>query len=247
MISAMMEITVLIPLSYPLDTIKSRMQTNYYKNYKECFSKSTNFEHFKGLYRGSSFLYAGLMVRQPMKMVAFESASTPFYGSLCATVAGLITGIPISLLKTNYQIFDNFKVDLHMLKKMNLFRAWNYEIVKESVGNITFFSIYGIARRYNNIYGDKHVDKMNFINGTISSMIATFLAYPVDIMKVRKQTTHKTNSVKEIFDTVAFNNGKFSIINFWKGITPIFIRVSVFGGVGMFVYEKIRTILAKYI
>lgn len=247
MLAAMIEISILIPFSYPLDTLKSRMQIKYYTGYKDCFTKATNLEHFKGLYRGSLFLCGCLMIRQPMKMVSFESASTPFYGGVFATVAGLVTGIPMSLLKTNLQTNNNFKINFKSIKQINLFNAWKYEIGKESIGNVTFFSLYGAARKYNGVFGEKHTDKMNFLNGTLSSMTATFLAYPVDTMKVRKQTIQREDTFMQIFRSVGYENQKFVLKNFWKGITPIFIRVSVFGGVGMSVYEKMRIILDRYI
>ena len=247
MSAAIGEITFIVPISYPLDVLKSRMQMGYYNNYKHFFTLLKTWEHNKTLYRGFTFLYTGLVIRQPMKMVAFESTTNPFYGGIYASVAGLIIGVPLSFVKTNYQTNNKFKLDYELLKKINLFRAWHYEICKESIGNMAFFSLYGSLRKYNDYFGFEYVDKMNFVNGTIASMAATFLAYPIDLMKVRKQTIHSKDSFKEIFKQVGYENNVFHVQNFWKGITPIFIRVSLFGGFGMFFYEKIRTQLAKII
>lgn len=242
-VAAFLEISILLPLSYPLDSLKSRMQTGYYKSYDDFFKSLKSFDHNKSLYRGSGILYAGLSIRQPMKMVTFESFSDPFYGSIFTTCVGLILGIPISFIKTNYQTNNNFKLSWNLIKTTNMGKAWKYEIAKECAGNVAFFTLYGSLRKYNTLYGKKYEDFMNFINGTISSTVATSIAYPIDIIKVRKQTIQRNNTFKEIFTSIGYVNDRFMISNFWKGSVPIYIRVSVFGGIGMFVYEKAKQIL----
>lgn len=256
MAAAMIEITTLIPISYPLDTIKSRIQVKYYDGgYKGLFKNLVNFEHNKSLYRGMGFLYTGLMLKQPIKMAAFEAYSdkSPFYGSIAAFCCGLIPGIPISYIKTNYQTNNTFKL-LEELKKLRLkdatnkirlTNAWHYEICKEGTGNIIFYTMYGYIRKNNNMFGKDNEHYANFINGASSSIIANFFAQPVDVMKVRKQTIQRDNTFKEIFLSIANMEGHFNLGNFWKGMAPIFVRVGVFGGVGMYVYEKVKLILTK--
>jgi len=112
MIAAWAELSVVIPLAYPLDTLKSRLQTDYYKNYAHAKSDLANWTNIKGLYRGAGFLYVGLSIKQPLKMISFECASNPFYGSIMAGASGIIIGLPLSFIKTNYQINSTFKLNL---------------------------------------------------------------------------------------------------------------------------------------
>lgn len=244
MTAAIMQMSILLPISYPLDSLKSRMQMGFYKTYNDFFSSLNNYEHNKSLFRGFPVLFTGLVIRQPMKMVTFEAISNPFYASIFTACSSLIIGIPLSFIKTNYQTNNNFKLNWNMIKSTNFANAWHYEIAKESVGNIAFFTLYGTVRKYNNFYGEKYVDAVNFINGTLSSIIATSLSYPLDLMKVRKQTIQRNETFKQIFKSVGYNkHDKFVLLNFWKGSIPLYLRVSVFGGAGMVIYEKIKIYL----
>lgn len=121
--------------------------------------------------------------------------------------------------------------------------AWKYEIAKEMVGNMAFLSTYGYLRRYNNYFGEKYLGTINFANGMVSSLFASFIAYPVDILKVRKQTIQQNEKFITIFNSVIKPNNNFIIANLWKGIAPVYIRVSFFGGIGMYIYEKVRSLL----
>lgn len=259
MIATWVELSVVIPMSYPLDTLKSRLQTNYYKDYMHAKSHLNNLSNIKGLYRGMSVLYSGLLIKQPIKMVSFECANDPFYGSVVAGASGIIIGLPLSFIKTNYQTNDvfrlNYKDKLNIFKNLPFFGAWKYEASKEMIGNIMFLSTYGYLRRHNNYFGDKYVGTLNFANGVLSSILTTFVVYPVDLLKVRKQTIQRNEKLRDIFNSVVCTNNEnnisknkfeisqYKIKNLWKGITPVFIRVSFFGGIGMYVYEKVRSVL----
>ncbi len=281
MFAAITEITLLIPISYPIDLIKSRMQTDYYKQgkisgnnymhnkkpYANLLMSLKTWEHNKTLYRGFAPLYFGLVIKQPMKMVAFEAFASKtnenknektnkiFYfhlsdsakGSIAAAFSGLIVGIPLSYIKTNYQVNDVFKLNLSTIKKINVFDAWKYEVFKELIGNIAYFTLYGEMRKRNNILDKKYQGITDFLNGSVSGVIATFFAYPVDLLKTRKQTTQKNSTLKEIFISVGYENKKIKPINFWRGSAPTYFRVCLFGGIGMFVYEKMRGLFSNII
>jgi hypothetical protein len=99
MYAAMIQISMIMPFSYPIETLKTRMQINYYKNYTEFFKSLANYSHNKNLYKGISYFYIGFMARHPIKMVVFENYSDPFYGSICAAVSGLVLGLSTSSQK----------------------------------------------------------------------------------------------------------------------------------------------------
>jgi len=176
--------------------------------------------------------------QQPLKMVTFECASSPFYGGIMAGASGIVIGLPLSFIKTNYQTNDNYKFGI----KNNLYGAWKYEVAKEMVGNMMFLTTYGYLRKYNNYFGNEYVGTMNFANGMMSSILTTFVAYPLDLIKVRKQTIQQNEKLGTIFKSIVHTNNESNFTNLWKGITPVFIRISFFGGVGMYVYEKVRSL-----
>lgn len=263
MLAAIAEITLVVPISYPIDLLKSRMQTNYYSSYKHFFVSLKSLEHNKTLYRGFVPLYTGLIIKQPMKIVAFETfANNPTHnennnkilsflnsarGSIAATLSGLVVGVPLSFIKTNYQVDNKYKLDWKTIKSTNIFNAWRYEVVKEAIGNIAYFTIYGEMRKYNKFLRENNVGITNFINGSVAGLVATFFAYPTDLIKARKQTIQYNYTLKQIVLSVGWENNVFKPRNFWKGVTPIYIRVWLFGGVGMYVYEKMRVIVAQFI
>lgn len=236
--ATMIETTIVVPMTYPLDTIKSRLQTNYYNDYIHAKNHLSNIQNVRGLYRGFGFLYTGMMIRQPAKMATFESFNDPFYGGIAAASLGTILGIPLSFIKTNYQTNDKFT-----FTKKNMFGAWKYEGVKEMVGNVIFLTTYGHIRKYNNFFGVENIGTVNFLNGFFSSIFTTFISYPIDLFKVRKQTIQQNDTLSGILKSVIYDNNKLVLKNLWKGVMPVYLRLSVFGGFGMYMYEKIRTIL----
>lgn len=125
-------------------------------------------------------------------------------------------------------------------------------MAKELTSNITYFTTYGNMRKYNK-YLKKHTDLTNFINGTVSSIISTTIAFPVDTIKTRKQTIQRNETLFTIINSVTQMDNSLTIknltkiFNLWNGLGPILIRVSLFGGIGMCLYEKARVFVRNNI
>lgn len=235
MVASAFEITCLLPFTYPLDTIKSRMQAGYYNSYNDIFKHSE-----KKLYSGYFVLYGGLLLKQPLKMAVFEQFENHTIGSITAALIGLTVGIPLSYIKTNYQIYNKLS------KNKNIYTAWNYEMTKEMSGNIIFLTTYGYLRRHNDYYGTHNIDKLNFLFGAISSLLTTTVIYPLDMFKTRKQTVQINENFNTIFTSIVKENNKINILNLWKGIMPMYLRLSLFSGIGMSMYEKAKNEMLKY-
>jgi len=221
--SSISQLTIMMPLSYPFDTYKVRRQTgHFYTNYKDFLKQCvTDKNHIRNMYRGIGFLWISLTIKQTLKLLAFENSTDPIVGGIKSALSGIIVGLPLS--------FTN---------------AWRYEIAKEMIGNFTFFTLYGYNR---NKHGGTNTI-INFLNGTVCTFIALSLAYPFDLMRVRKQTVQKPATFGEIIRSITYDNNKFKLTKvqyFWTGLMPTLIRSCLFNGIGMSLYEKFKSIFSK--
>lgn len=244
MFSSFVQITISMPFSYPIDTIKSRIQTQHYKNYTDVYN-SVKTHGILQMYRGVGVMYINLISKQPLKLTIFEHIQNPILAGASAGSAGLIIGVPMSFIKTNYQVNSNFKFKFSNLKTG--FIAWRYEIAKELSGNTAFYSIYKLLKNYNLPNNESHTSVYNLCNGMIAGSIGTYISYPIDVMKSRKQTIEQTLSLKQIVNNVLHMNGHYDIKNFWKGVTPTAFKHAVIGGFGMMLYEHIKTKMYYYV
>jgi len=244
--SSISQLTIMMPLSYPFDTYKVRRQTgHFYTNYKDFLKQCvTDKNHIRNMYRGIGFLWISLTIKQTLKLLAFENSTDPIVGGIKSALSGIIVGLPLSFYKVNYQTNKDFKIDIKTIKNFTFTNAWRYEIAKEMIGNFTFFTLYGYNR---NKHGGTNTI-INFLNGTVCTFIALSLAYPFDLMRVRKQTVQKPATFGEIIRSITYDNNKFKLTKvqyFWTGLMPTLIRSCLFNGIGMSLYEKFKSIFSK--
>lgn len=170
MISSYLQITVSLPISHPIDTIKTRIQTREYNgNFHEIF-KQIKQSGFRSMYKGYFAMYLNLVTKQPAKLAVYEHIKNPLYAGLATGFVGLCVGIPMSYIKTNYQVNDNFK--LRNITKFGFFGffksfvAWKYEASKEMVGNTAFYGLYRILNTFRKRDDNNYIVTKNNISYT---------------------------------------------------------------------------------
>lgn len=248
MSSSFIQITMFLPISHPIDTFKSRRHVEQYKSYTDAY-KQIKMTGIKSLYNGFVPMYFNLVLKQPVKLAVYEHITNPFLAGLMTGITGLLVGIPMSYIKTNYQVNPNF--NFRNLLKAGFFKsfvAWKYEAGKEIVGNTAFYGLYKVFNNFTgNIDGEKTRTK-SFANGFSAGFIATYLSYPVDIMKSYKQTQNQKGHFKEIFNDIYYSKQIVpSYTNFWRGVLATATKHSVIGGIGMLTYETIKKQIFKFV
>ena len=247
--SSFLQITLFLPLSYPVDTLKSRLQTKKYKNYEDAI-KQIRSHGIRPMYRGFVAMYLNLIMKQPMKLALYEYITNPIHAGIATGLAGLVVGIPMSYIKTNYQVNNLFKFNINMLSPKNMsknFIAWKYEGCKEMVGNAAFYGLYKALNKYTENNSDSPNKLLSLSNGVIAGFIGTYISYPIDTMKSCKQTDYKFHNFKELFKEI-YNSGKTGTIrNFWRGVIPTATKHSVIGGLGMMTYETLKHSMYKHL
>lgn len=231
MISSFIQITLSLPFSHPIDTIKSRIQTRVYSGNFSNILLQIYKDGIFSMYKGYIPMYLNLVLKQPAKLAVYEHIQNPFISGLATGFTGLCVGIPMSYVKTNYQVHPNFKIkslfNLGINGFTKSFVAWKYEGLKEIVGNTAFYSLYKI---FNSIRLKNNVDKKPLLfpvvspilkllkideneqikkiihleNGAFAGFLGTYFSFPIDTMKSYKQTINRTGSFKLIFNEILY-------------------------------------------
>jgi hypothetical protein len=249
MFSSFLQITLFLPLSYPVDTLKSKLQTKTYESYGDAI-KQIRSHGIRPMYRGFIVMYLNLIMKQPMKLALYEYITNPIHAGIMTGLAGLVVGIPMSYIKINYQVNNLFKFNIGMLSPENIsknFIAWKYEGCKEIAGNAAFYGLYKALNKYTKNNSDSPDKLLSLSNGVVAGFIGTYISYPIDTMKSCKQSVNKSYNFKELFNEI-YNSGKTGTIrNFWRGVIPTATKHSVVGGVGMMTYETLKHSMYKHL
>ena len=100
-----------IALGYPFDTVKIRLQSGKYKDYKSCLKDIYTNAGLKGFYRGSTMPMVLYGILRPLEFQAYETCKKKIPGWKGPFAGGIITGFissliscPTHLLKIKMQI-----------------------------------------------------------------------------------------------------------------------------------------------
>jgi hypothetical protein len=198
MCSSFLQITLFLPFSHPVDTLKSRLQTKIYVDYEDALKK-IRAHGIRPMYRGFVAMYINLIMKQPTKLAVYEYFTDPIHTGVMTGLTGLVVGIPMSYIKTNYQINDAFKFNIKMFSLKNMstnFVAWKYEGCKEMAGNAAFYGLYKALNKYTGNNSDSPDKLLSLYNGVIAGFIGTYISYPIDTMKSCKQTVCQSDNFK---------------------------------------------------
>lgn len=161
-------------LFHPLDTIKTRLQTNKFNKFK-----------YNNLYAGLVPSMCNIIPKITFRLLMFDELNKKFNN---AFASGLVLGCaesifitgPTSFFKNNYQI-SNVK-----FKKQNLFKSIPLLTGKLMLSNSLFFGIYKTYKTENYYY--------NFSLSCFASLISTTITYPIDTVRINLQT-NKNNDI----------------------------------------------------
>ncbi|CAG9330876.1 unnamed protein product [Blepharisma stoltei] len=243
--------------SYPLDTIKVRMQSGNFSSVNECIKNSFKNHGLFGFYRGVGSLIYTSPLRSSMSLALYNNArnrlkcETPFYNGIGA---GAITGgfmasivCPIEVIKCSIQTSSQKLKTLEYAKTLYknhgikiFYQGLKITLLRELVGFSVFFGTYEhmktiLVNKYQKIPSWGY-----FLAGSVSGVICTISVFPIDTIK----TVFQTNSSKLTYpQTVKFILSSRGALGFWKGLLPSALRSLISFGTGFFAYEQVKSCL----
>jgi hypothetical protein len=220
-------------ISYPFDYIRTNIQTQEYKNiFSYLYQKKLT---VKDAYRGCSIQLLSVPIDRSIQFYLFEkiSKNNPiFIASISSSIISSIYSVPINFLTTHIITSHSslsFKHIQQFLKNKTYYTGFTPELSRSLIGSILYTSSYGYLRQL--IDKEKH---NYFIFGIIASISSWLVIYPLDTLRVIKQTTNYP--YKDIIKTTSFKQ-------YYSGFSIILMRSIPSAGAGMIVYEKSRQLL----
>ena len=240
-------------LSYPFDTIKSKLQ-KYPANYTSswnCFIKTLKNDGTKGLYRGLPAPLTIMAIKRGFQYDFYErlnkSGYNPYFTGALAGCFGTIIGCPMHYVKINMQITNNLKLEYntwdfikHTYNTKGItpfYKGLKIDCLKEGCFGCLYLGTYGYLR-------DRFPPTpfYHFLSGGVSSIITWTLLFPLDSLRTNIMTNPNNNGIVHNFKLMIENQNK-PITRLWNGLFPVVIRIFPISAISMVTYEYTRQLL----
>jgi len=216
-------------ISYPFDNIRTNIQTQKYSSIAD-FYKNMNLSK---LYRGCYIPLITIPIDRSIQFYIFEECNkrnfTTIRSSFTATLLTSIYSVPVNYLQT--KIMTNINTNINIIKTLS-YKGFYSDLSRSFISSFLYLTIYGKLR--DNIPKEKH---NYFIFGITSSTLMWSIVYPLDTIRVLKQTSDTTYN--NIIKTT-------SIRNYYRGFPIVILRSIPSSGFGMMSYEYTRNIINQY-
>jgi hypothetical protein len=221
---------VRVIVSYPFDYIRTNVQTQQYFSITH-FYKNNNMSFMK-LYKGLSVPLITVPIDRAIQFYIYEKCNklkfTTIQSSFIATLISSIYSVPVNYLQT--QIMTN-KSEGNNIKTFS-YKGFYSDLSRNFLSSFLYLGIYGELRE--RIPKEKH---NYFIFGIITSTLMWTCVYPLDTIRVLKQTSDLS------YSTILKNT---RIQNYYKGLPIVIIRSIPSSGFGMMSYEFTRNLITQY-
>lgn len=215
---------VRVYISYPFDYVRTHLQVNPRSSWRDI-------PIGRNLYRGVSVPLVSVPIDRSIQFGIYERCNRRGFSqpvsSLLATMISSVYSVPMNYLQTHV-IVKNAPIRWASLS----FRGYGADTSRAFLSSFLYLSTYGTLRSHipNNPY-------TYFLFGTISSSVVWSVAYPLDTMRVLKQTTHSSASYLEI--------SKVGFRSLYSGFPIVLARSIPSSGFGMLAYETVRSLLKE--
>lgn len=239
---------VMTIVGHPLDTVKTRMQSNMFnKGMINCIVSTVKNEGFLGLYRGMMAPLISHVAKRSYQFPVFnyfkDKGTNPYLAGLIAGASSTFVGAPFQVIKVNSQTTTSKKYhsSLDFTKQnykrnglIGFFKGFRITMIKDSVfgsvflGNYTFFVNLQFIKKMTSIG--------NFIAGGLAHSITWVIFIPIDHIKTEIQQINSSKTITSIIkETIMSGRCK----TLWKGVGPAVLRIFPVSGIGMVVYELV--------
>ena len=220
-------------ISYPFDYVRTNLQTQQNTNLWSYLKQSKL--SIRDAYRGCGLIIVSVPIDRSIQFFLFEHFSknnSVIKSSIASSLISSIYAVPINFFSTRI-ITKHIPVTKEYVRNFisgkDYYKGYGADFTKSFLGAVSYTSIYGLLRK--NV---KKEDHNYFMFGVLSSICSWSLIYPLDTVRVIKQTTNMTYLT--IFKNI-------HITKLYIGFPIVLIRSIPSAGCGMFVYEKSRQLL----
>lgn len=243
---------------YPLDTVKTRLQS------KDGFMRSGG---FRGIYRGLGPVIVGSVPGASVFFCSYELTKKfgssnlsqkydPVIQMVAASVSELfacIVRVPVEVVKQRAQAskvssFNILKTTLHTEGVRGLYRGYYSTIIREVPFSFLQFPLWEFGKKRWSQHQGHSVDAwQSAICGAVSGGVAAFITNPLDLAKTRimlaerNSETAKGNiryALMEVVETQGLR-GLFA------GVLPRVMWISIGGAIFLGAYEKAKIVLTR--
>lgn len=245
---------------YPIDSVKSRMQTFHYKGIIDCVMRTYRDERLGGFFRG---LTAPLITTTFARTISFSIYSKmrevgihPFF---CGNVAGLSVGLlaaPFELCKLSSQLAVLIRASSHHVptqgvttvkqsttlhEAQQIYRrfGWrgfwtgiHWQLIRDGIGTGVFFSSYVFVKQL--LRNDPTLPNSASsiaIAGGSCGIVAWLVVYPLDTLKARHQRNVLQGREAKVMP--------LNLSKLYRGCTVSILRTGVINSINFSLFEAI--------
>ena len=229
-------------LGYPIDTIKTRMQTGMHNNFFSCLSSTAKNEGISGFYRGVSMPFATLLVKRTLQFRIYEEAKKHTNSWLAGTCASIVSPIsnPMHVIKVRMQNskYDKYKsmsscvYDIYKTNGVKgFFKGTPVNLVKDVSFGTLYLGSYGTLKKHlDTNFSQYNKEMRNFIAGGTAGSLSWLVLMPIDFVK----TAYQSGAGKLYVTSQLKQNGMKAL---WKGVIPTVGRIFPINAAAMTIYE----------
>lgn len=174
-------------LSFPFDTIKTRIQLGIAPSFKQALFMG-------GLYRGISGPFFGIGFEKFIVFGFYGECKNRNYGD---AISGLVAGFAASLVVVpvdRIKIIMQQKESIHrnLFLPSSLYKGFSITLFRETPGFGIYFTTYNkLANKFNQ---EKNLFK-SFLFGSISGLTSWIFIYPSDLIKTKCQANKNKSTI----------------------------------------------------
>lgn len=212
---------VRVLISYPFDYIRTHLQANPTTTWRSIPLRES--------YKGVSIPLITVPIDRALQFGIYERCQKAGYSqvssSFLATLVSSVYSVPTNFLQTQIMMNSTRATkDRVALKLTNMsFRGYGADTARAFASSFLYLSTYGLLR--NNIPEEQH---NYFVFGVLSSTLMWSVVYPLDTLRVLRQTTDV--SYKSLLHRGAL----------YRGFPLVIARSIPSAGFGMLTYEYMR-------
>ncbi len=222
---------VRVLISYPFDYVRTHLQANPNITWR-------SIPLGRSLYRGISIPLIIVPFDRALQYGIYERCQRKKYSqvssSLIATFLSSIYSVPANFLQTQIMMNSMRPTKSHIaLKFSNLsFRGYGADTLRAFASSFIYLTAYGTLR--NKIPKEYH---NYFVFGIISSTLMWSTVYPLDTLRILRQTTNPDSQHISYWSFIKMNWKSGSL---YRGLPIVIMRSIPSAGCGMLTYEYVR-------
>lgn len=243
-----------VATGYPLDTVKTRMQTGYYPKLSQCITQTFQQEGLRGFYRGASLPFTIITIKRGFQFGFFRYLQDHQYNSLKNPfISGMITGLvmtplgcPMHVVKIHIQnssaletprIRDSVRQIMGQEGLKGFYRGWYMNCTKDCLfGGMYLGILEKMGNYHRNVKSEFHPVANNlfsFAKGGVAGILTWTILFPIDTAK----TAIQSGQGIQYFMTASRKIGWRYL---WRGLPPVLIRTFPASAVSVWTFDKME-------